>query len=242
MFDTIWTSNIDQIVAYLNGLPAKVVRPALVDALNWAAYGIRTAEQDEMRSVFDAPTPYTLNSIAVEPASLSNPVAGVGWKEGGINKGRAAGRYLIPQAKGGPRPQTPFEYRLARAGKISGTEFLVPARGAERNGRGNLNPGQLTKILSDLGSIEVARPFPGARNAGKRRGETYIIDRTGRAPQGIYLMRGIQMILVFVITRQPTYRPIFDFDGVARRYEKANFAEKYARALDRRLTGPLKRR
>lgn len=251
MFDMEWRSNVDDVLRYVSDFPDKVVRPALVEALNWTAFDIREAEQSEMRSVFDDPAPWTLNSMTVDRATVSDPVAGVGWKES--NARTSAGRYLIPQVRGGPRPQTPFEYRLTRIGKLASNEFLVPARFAERNGRGDLNPGQLTKILSDLGAIDEARTYPGSRNQGRRRSETYYMDRGGKgtffghqtsaAPPGIYLNKGAKRrLLVFVIVRQPVYRPIFDFKGVAERYQSANFAEKYRRALDRRLTGPLKRR
>lgn len=250
-FKTEWKSNFDDVARDLNRFPASIVRPALVDALNWTAYDIRLAEQDEMRSVFDDPSPWTLNSLTVEKATINDPVAGVGWKE--TNARTSAGRYLIPQVKGGPRPQTPFEYRLVRIGKLATNEYLVPARFAERNARGDLNPGQLTKILSDLGAIDEARKGSGSSSRGKRALETYYLDRGGRgaffghqtsaAPPGIYLNKGAKRrLLVFVIVRQPMYRPIFDFQGVAERYQKANLAEKFGRAMDRRLTGFLRRR
>lgn len=249
MFGSEWKSNSDEIIAWLGNMPAAVIRPALVDALNWTAYDIVPAEQEEMRSVFDSPAPWTLNSMRVEKATMTSPVAGVGWKD---SNRTSAGKYLVPQVKGGPRPQTPFEYRLVRIGKLAANEFLVPGRFAERNGRGDLNPGQLTKILSDLGAIDEARSYPGARNRGKRSTEAYYLDRRGKgtffgnatsnAPPGIYLNKGARRrLLVFAIVRQPMYRPIFDFEGVANRFMLANFPDKLGRALDRRLTGPLKR-
>ncbi len=250
LFDLKVTSNADKVVQALNALPANVVRPAAVDALNWLAYDIVKAEQAEMGSVFDDPAPWTLNSMKVEKATVSNPVAGVGWKDS--NARTPAGKYLMPQVKGGPRQHTPFEFRLIRIGKLGSDEFLVPARFAERNGRGDLNTGQLTKILSDLGSIDTAISYPGARNRGKRNTETYYIDRKGRgeffgnattkAPAGIYLNKGARRrLLVFAIVRQPTYRPIFDYYGIGERFQAANFPGYFRRALDRRLTGPLKR-
>ncbi|WP_425065606.1 hypothetical protein [Reyranella sp.] len=251
MFGASWKSNADEVLAWISNMPAALVRPAMVDALNWTAYDIVEAEKAEMRTVFDDPAPWTLNSMRVEKATMTNPVAGVGWKDS--NARTSAGQYLVPQVRGGPRPQTPFEYRLVRIGKLATNEFLVPGRFAERNGRGDLNPGQLTKILSDLGAIDEARKYPGARNRGVRRSETYYMDRKGsgtffgnvasKAPPGIYLNKGgRQRLLVFAIVKQPMYRPVFDFYGVAERFMAANFAEKYGRALERRLNGPLKRR
>lgn len=250
MFLTEWKTNADKMVAAINAFPANVVRPAAVDALNWLAYDIVKAEQDEMRSVFDDPAPWTLNSMRVDKATVTNPVAGVGWRD--TNARTPAGKYLMPQVYGGPRPHTPFEERLIRIGKLKAEEFLVPARFAERNGRGSLNTGQLTKILSDLGSIDTAAKYPGARNSGKRSIETYYVDRKGRgeyfghattnAPPGIYLNKGgRRRLLVFAIVRQPTYRPVFDFFGVADRYQAANFADKFRRALERRALAPFKR-
>lgn len=250
LFDLKVTSNADKVVAAINAFPANVVRPAAVDALNWLAYDMLEVEKTEMRSVFDDPASWTLNSMTVRKATVSNPVAGVGWRDS--NARTPAGKYLIPQVKGGPRPHTPFEYRLISVGVLRSSEFLVPARFAERNGRGDLNAGQLTKILSDLGSIDTAAKYPGARNNGRRSIETYYVDRKGRgeffgnattnAPAGIYLNKGARRrLLVFVIVRQPTYRAIFDYYGVGERFQSANFPGYFRRALERRLSGPVKR-
>ncbi|MBR2819829.1 MAG: hypothetical protein IKE60_34485 [Reyranella sp.] len=250
LFDLKVKSNDKDVVAAINAFPANVVRPAAVDAMNWLAFDIRTAEQGEMRSVFDDPSDWTINSMTVEKATTSNPVAGVGWKK--TNARTPAGKYLMPQVHGGPRPHTPFEYRLISTGKLRSDEFLVPGRFAERNRRGDMNQGQITKILSDLGTIDTAKRYPGARNQGRRSTETYYIDRKGRgeffghattaAPAGIYLNKGARRrLLVFAIVRQPTYRAIFDFYGVGERYQRDNFATYFKRALDRRRTAPFKR-
>ncbi len=250
LFDLKVKSNDKEVAAAINAFPSRVVMPAAVDALNWLAFDVVRVEQVEMRQVFDDPSPWTINSMAYEKATASNPVAGVGWKD--TNARTAAGKYLMPQVHGGPRPHTPFEYRLISIGKLRSDEFLVPARFAETNRRGDLSQGQITKILSDLGSIATATKYPGARNQGRRATETYYIDRKGRgeffghattkAPPGIYLNKGgRRRLLVFAIVRQPTYRAIFDFYGVGERYQRDNFASYFKRALDRRRTAPFKR-
>lgn len=250
LFDLKVKSNDKEIASAINAFPANVVRPAVADALNWLAYDVVKAEQGEMRYAFDDPSPWTLNSMTVDKATTSNPVAGVGWKDS--NARTPASKYLLPQVHGGPRPHTPFEYRLISTGKLRSDEFLVPARFAETNRRGDLNQGQITKILSDLGTIDTAKRYPGARNQGRRANETYYIDRKGRgeffghattkAPAGIYLNKGgRRRLLVFAIVRQPTYRAIFDFYGVGNRFVADNFAAYFKRALDRRRTAPFKR-
>lgn len=88
------------------------------------------------------------------------------------------------------------------------------------------------KILSDLGTIETAARHAGGRNRGRRRQEAYHFDRSGLVPRGIYKRRGADArVPVFVVTRQPRYRAIFDFRGVAERVLRSEFARNFRREL-----------
>jgi hypothetical protein len=202
-------------------------------ALDDTAKGVIVAEQDEMRRVFDRPTAWTLGGLRWSPAEKNGQPAEVYFEEW-AGKGSAAGFYLEPQITGGPRHHTPFEGRLIRAGKLGRNEYLVPGRKAERNAVGNLNPGQITKIISDLGGLAgIADKGPNARDRGVRRGEYYYIDRHGHGrPHGIYLKRGGLRLLVFlIVTRQPHYRSRYDFQSVAERTIQTEFVRNFRARL-----------
>lgn len=233
MIDFQIRTNVDELKRRLTDLEKNEVPFATARALTDVAFLVRAAEQDEMRRVFKNPTDWTLNGMVVDKAEKSGKPAAVRFEEF-AGKGTPSGRYLQPQIHGGPRGHTPFEHRLQRAGYLKPGEFLVPARHADRNGRGDLNPGQITKILSDLSTIDTALRGAGGRNRGVRRRESYRFEKGGGPlPRGIYHGTGLRRGLVFLVVRQPMYVTIFDFKGVAERTIAREFAPAFRRNLAR---------
>jgi hypothetical protein len=208
---------------------------ATVVALSRTAFSVVTAEQGEMRRVFNAPVEWTLNSMQVDQATKANPIARVRFKDERVS----AGHYLLPHVLGGGRQHSMFEGRLIRHGIMRRDQWAVPVVGAERDGSGNLNPGQIMKILSDLETVETATAYPGGRNQGVRRDEVYFATTTGghrtaHLKPGIYKReagRGLKPVFIFT-SRAPTYRAIFDFAGVARRTADREFMPTLWRALE----------
>jgi hypothetical protein len=196
------------------------------------AFMVRKGWQDEMRRVFRNPTDWTLNGIVVDKADKSGRPSRVRFEESS-DGGTPSGRYLRPQIEGGPRPHTPFENRLIRSGLLTAGEFLVPGKYAERDSAGNLVAGQVTKILSDLGTLETAQRGPNFRDRGQRSAESYRLERpTSGAPKGIYLQQGGRKLLVFLIVRQPQYNAILDLDAVSQRVLAREYAPAFRRNLD----------
>lgn len=254
-------TNAGDLARRMTDLHRRKIPWATKKALDATAQDVAEALKLEMRSVFHNPVPWTVESVRYWPATYASQRNGfaarparVGWKD--EDHPSSAARYLRPQVEGGPRHHTPFESRLIRGGWLRANEYLVPARFAERDARGNLNPGQLTKILTDLGTIDTARHARGkvARSTRKRAGEVYYVDRTGgagtffdrktaHAPRGIYLNRGSKRrLLVFVIVQQPSYAAIFDMRGVAQRVVRSAFARHFRRELDKAVTESVARR
>ncbi len=220
-------TNIDELKRRLSDIEKAELPFATARALTDVAFKVRAAEQDEMRRVFKNPTDWTLNGMVVDKAEKNGRPARV-YFEDTTAGGTPSGDYLRVQIEGGPRGHTPFENRLIRSGRLQSSEFLVPARYADRNAAGDLNPGQVTKILSDLGTVETAIRSPGGRNRGVRRGEHYEILRTlGGLPAGIYKSTGGKRLLCFLIVRQPQYHARFDFHGVAQRTLQTEFAPAF---------------
>jgi len=224
----------------LSEIEQRKVPWATKKALDATAQSIVEAEREEMRRVFLNPRAWTLDSVTFRPATYDNGSgkfqarpAVVDFKDADLPS--SAGYYLKPQVHGGGRRHTPFESRLIRAGKLLASEYLVPTRFADRDAAGDLNPGQIGKILSDLGTVETARRYPGARNRGVRRAEAYHFDRSGRGRPGIYKRQAGERnrVPVFIVVKQPQYSAIFDFFGVAQATLRTEFARHFRRELAR---------
>lgn len=208
---------------------------ATVVALTKTAQAVRSDLVEEMRRVFDRPTPWTLNSLFLRGATKSNPVATV-WFKDFAPKGTAAGKYLSPQIEGGQRRQKRFEKALSRLVPGLGTTlYAVPGKKCDVDAYGNISRGQITKILS---SLRVSNdPTQNARadrkSRGTRRGERYFVGRPagGNGPLGVWLRRPDAVIYpIIIFVGRAHYRPRFDFYGVARRTVARTFPGEMSKA------------
>lgn len=89
-------SNIKQVQAMLTQTQREQIPFAAVVAMTRTAQAVRDVQLTEMRRVFDRPTPYTMNSLFVQPATKRRPQAAVGFKEF-AGKGTPAWKYLGPR-------------------------------------------------------------------------------------------------------------------------------------------------
>lgn len=173
---------------------------ALADALTKAAYSARKAVQGEMKTVFDRPTPFTLNSMYVSRATPTRLEAKVDFKDLEA-KSVATNRshYLTVETFGGVRPLKQFEAALQRVGAMPEGWRAVPGPGAELDSFGNMKRGQITQIMSWLGAFKEVgfqanitdksrkRAMKGTRS---RRGFAYFAV-TGRDPRTRHLAPGV---------------------------------------------------
>jgi hypothetical protein len=220
---------------------------ANVVALTRTAVEIKAAEQEEMRSVFDRPTPFTLNAIYVKAATKSDPEARVGIKDGSGVAARTVppNKYLAAEVEGGGRRLKSFEKRLQDAGAMPRGWFAVPGSAARLDGNGNLGRGQITAILSQLRSSGFVFPttndkraIANFRRSVTRAGGQYFAlpVARGKMPPGIYLRAesafgraAPRLVVLFV--KSVAYRRLLDFDGVARRTAEVFFDAKLDEAL-----------
>jgi len=230
-------TNAAQLHQRLTEVQQRKVPWATKQALDRTAADIVAAEREEMRRVFKAPRAWTTDSLTYEPATYDNGSgkqrnrpALVRFKED--DRRNSAGFYLRPQVFGGGREHTPFERALIRFGRLGRADYLVPGKYAERDARGDLAPGQITKILSDLQSLEMAVRSHNWRDRGARRGQQYaLLGSTQGVPRGIYRVDGGRRLLCFLIVSQPQYTTRFDFQGIARRVLDGNFARHFRAEL-----------
>jgi hypothetical protein len=231
-----------QLIDPLLGSPQRL-RNAVATALTRTAIAVREAQRAEMRDVFDRPTPFTLGSLFVQPASGDQavPEARVGIKDN-VGGARSAWSWLRWQVLGGMRTNTAFERKLIAAGAMRDGDRMVPGRYAKRDAFGNVSRGQLVQILSQLridstiGStrslprldfndrkIDRNRKLRSIRAAYKRAGGQYLAlpngSARGKLLPGIYLVdrfnrQDILPVLIFVSKAQYEARR-FDFGYVA---------------------------
>jgi hypothetical protein len=181
-------------------------------AVNRTAQTVREELRTEMGRVFKNPTPFTLNSLQISPATKSNVMASISLKDRS---------YLAPQIFGGSRPMKRSEHWLG--------SYWVPGLGLKGganvgsllNSYGNVNPGMITAILSYTGTHPdlYSRRSDASLKKNKRwRKYAYFIEYRNGRPIGVFQRVGkgdARTILFFI--GNPVYQKRFDFFGVGKR-------------------------
>lgn len=151
---------------------------ALALALTRTAQDVKKAEQAEINTVFDRPTPFTRNSLFVKTATKQDLLARV-W----VKDSERPNHYLLPQIMGGHRPLKRFEQLLVQRGLMRANERAVPGTAAKLDGYGNMSRGQVVKIMSQLQAFNLAGSDANAtiskRSKAKRAREAYFVS-TGK--------------------------------------------------------------
>lgn len=71
------TSNLKDVLLRLDAFTARQLPFAMAQAINATATRVQAAEQTNIKSTFDNPTPFTQKSVEVNKALKASPVAGV---------------------------------------------------------------------------------------------------------------------------------------------------------------------
>lgn len=208
------------------------IRKVLLDTINdTARLDVKPAIQDEMKKVFDRPTPYTLNSVYTRLNS-SDMSVDIGLKEWG-GKGTAAAEYLKPQIFGGARPMKRSEKHLGN--------YYVPGAGARLNQYGNIPGSQITQILSALKALPevgyMANVTERSRKRNKKIRNYFIIRNPGKGLRpGVYERTSsgkVKPILIFI--GSPSYQVRLRWFDVIRdsffKHVQHRFSQSYDRAF-----------
>jgi hypothetical protein len=212
-------------------------------ALTRTAQKAAEAQVREMRDVFRNPTPYTLSSVFVRPATKTRLEAEVKLKDD-ATKAVPASKFLAAQVSGGQRQLKRFERALTAAGVMPVGYLAVPGKGAKLDAYGNMSRGQIVQILAFF------RAFPEmgykanmtdkgrarlARGSKRVQGFTYFVGHPGdRLPLGVYqrvsFARGTAIKPVLLFVRSALYQSVYDFTYVAEKAVETEFANEFARA------------
>lgn len=207
-------------------------------SMNITAKSAKSDEIEEMKRVFDRPTPFTLNSLYIKPSTKTDLRVTLGLKDD-VFKGTPANKYLGAEVYGGERRMKRFERALQARGYLPAGMVAVPGAGAKLDAYGNISRAQVVQILSALRAFGEQGYFANRaytrKGAGKRA--EFFVGRPGggRGPLGIWqrtsfaVGSSVKPVLIFV--RSTPYRVRFRFFDVARATFEREWAKQFAYAL-----------
>lgn len=223
-------SNIDQAMSKFVLATKAQASYAARKAVTKTAEDVRKAEIQEMRDVFDKPTPYTLAGVENRLIKRDPPTARINLKDFS-GKGIPASKFLRSQITGGSRRLKRFEKALVNAGVLPEGMVAVPGQGAQMDSYGNMKPSQIVQILSYFRAFPETGYRANITEAGKARlrkgtkkkqGISYFVGRpgNGKLPLGVwqkvYFGVGVAIKPVLIFVDSPLYEAIYNFDMVAR--------------------------
>lgn len=228
---------------------AKQVPFAMSKALNKTAEEGRVMVQDAMKSVFDRPTPWVLNSLRIKYATKRNLVAELAFKD--IDSARSSRTMVEPHVEGGGRHFKVFEARLKAAGHVPKGWNIVPGKAATLDQFGNMSQSQIKQVLSLL---VTNGPMPASWHKNRSRlaagnvkqnqyGFEYFVNPVGgrnkKLEPGIYKRfstgfgSSLKPILIFV--KPAAYKKNLDFFGVVQKKTnerlESNFEAAFKEAM-----------
>jgi hypothetical protein len=227
----------------------KQVQFAIAVSLTKTAQDVKVELRKEMSNVFDRPTPYTLNSLFIKPATRTTLESVVWIKDELAGSGTPAAKYLLPQIDGGKRSLKRFERALQMAGAMPPGMFAVPGKFARIDAYGNVSAGQIIQILSQLritltagSDRNVSLDAKKRADAQRRAGGQYFALPAGRGKllPGIYQARDFAFGRgaprpIFIFVRSVTYKRRFLFDQVATTVAADRFPVHFQEELPRAL-------
>ena len=235
---TINVTGLDQATKDLaQRFSARRLSAVAATAATRVANEIRVEVQDEMRRVFDRPTPYTLRSVRVKPATAASPVAEVFISQQRAPRDPSPAVVLEPQVEGGPRGTKGLELALRQLGVLPAGWLVVPSKSLPLDAYGNISRGIVQQVLAQLRRLQFdagPRDFRGLRKAARKAGAKFIVFRPGgKVEPGVYAADtvGRNVTPVFIFVRRADYRKRLDFYGTAERVARAKLPEFLGRAF-----------
>lgn len=240
---TVTISGVQDLRAALSEFSERRMNAAIATALTRTAVQIKDVLKAEMSSVFDRPTPYTLNALFVRPASAASLYAETYVKDDRAGSGTPATKYLLPQIEGGRRHTKRFEVAMRAAGHLPGGWFITPGLGTKLDAYGNISRGQIIQVLSQLRitmtaghqrnmAFDAGKQIRAQRKAGGRYFVVKPGAKSGAAP-GVYLRDfiGRNITPIFKFVRSVTYQPRFNFNAIATEVAQAKLGRNVEQAI-----------
>lgn len=238
-------SNNKQVAEYFQRVVQRQLPYALQQTLNGVAFKVREDTHDEMRSLFDRPTPnFALRSIVVDKATKAQPWAWVGLrKDGGFRKA------LAHEMTGGTREWKKMEGALLKLGLMPRGLTAVPGESAPLNAYGNLSQSYVRSMLNGL---QTGRSRGKKAYGGGMAGFFVALpSNKSRLHPGVWervkFSRGYAVRPILMFVRSARYRKLIDLQRIGTqtlaRDGQRILSEQVARAIsgDRQLNRLLSR-
>lgn len=182
--------DVSDLVKKFEAIAKDSLPKAQAYAVNRAAEYARDALSAEIPRAFDRPSPFTMRAVMLSTyANADRPYRDVFLRDEAA-KGRPPVKYLFPQTDSGPRPLKRAEYALRKVGAIGPSDWMVPARSAEKNAFGNISQGTIAKIMSQAKAYTTAGASKNETAASRNRNPNksrFAYIRAGRGVKpGIY--------------------------------------------------------
>lgn len=210
----------------------------IAKALTFTAQKAQQRIVAEFPKAFDSPTRYTLNSTRIETATVDKLSARVAVKDMAAGGGTLPENFLLPGVAGGARREKRFERALRAEGLLLRNERAVLGDLAPRDAAGNYRLGELRTLLRSVRGLQRTGAPGFSAKPGRVRKDLFVgapgkpgslpgVYRRVKAAQG---RTKLQPLLIFV-TKQPTYRKVLDFEGIARATAEREFPATFRRLL-----------
>ena len=219
-------------------------------ALNTMSKDIREDLRDRMKSTFENPVPFTLNSLFVKMSTKDDLTSIIGLKEF-ATKGNPASKYLLPHIQGGPAYYHRFQKSLRTAGLLGPNEYAIPTQSdnLQLNRYGNVRPSMYTEILYSLKAYRDTSSHAYMKRSGIKRpqrsytarttGAHYANERRNFYP-GIYLndwkaREDKESALFWFQRKAPTHQAKYPLSHIAEDFANNNFNTYFGRAFAKAL-------
>ncbi len=233
----------------------KQLRYAARIALNNTAKAAVEDIKARLPSIFDKPTPATLNSMFVRYATPDNLSASIEIKDF-TGKGHAPQQWLMAEIDGGDRRQKASEKALISAGVMNPGQFWTPNVAPNPppgllDPYGNVPSSTIVQIMSRLGAFGEqgykANMTERSRRRllrkgmlvarGQRSMSDYFVYRRDGVPRAIMQLvaKGDARAVLWLTNDQPRYSPRFKFDDLVLAFVEKHFKPEMARCLEHAL-------
>lgn len=237
MFDLKLDFDAVPLYREISDIQGKQIPFAMMLTQTRLAQRVKAGELDVMGQRLDRPTPTTMKSLFMRPATKK---AGARvWFKDQWTTGIPADAYLQQQVMGGQRSHKRFEKSLIAQGLMKSGQFAVPNTNL-LNQYGNVSRGLMTRILSGLGAAESGRGHQANATGSKRsqkkgnakRYFTGTVDGAAGVWERMESAFGDAVRPVFVFTGgAPGYRVRVPFFKIAENIVKAHYRAEAAKAL-----------
>jgi len=206
-------------------LSPELFRRALKKTVFNVSHDARKDCVDEMKKLFDQPTPWILRGVTARVHDLE---ADIGFEEFPIGKSPAD--VIRPHIKGGSRG-------LKRSEKHLRNTYWVPGQAVRLNKYGNIRGGLITQILSSLGKFpEVGYMMNITATSRRRNKKPRNFFIVGPGNKGLHAgvwertsSGRVKPILMFI--GSPSYRPRFSFFDIVRKAIGRNIQRRFDEAV-----------